>query len=209
MYLSGRTRPDIAFVVMQLSRFAECPTKEHTAALKHLWRYLSGTKDKGIVFRRSEEGLQMTMFVDADHSNDFSNGKSITGFVGMMSQGPYVYKSKYQSSVAQSTCEAEYMALASASNEAKWTRMLLKELGIETGPFVVRCDNQSTIKVGQKPILNQRTKHITTKYHVVREYIKKKVINVQYVKSADNVADILTKALAGPAFRGHRQKLVC
>ena len=208
MYLSGRTRPDIAFPVMQLSRFSEHPTEAHVAVLQQVWRYLACTADKGLVFRRSKEGLQPVFMVDADYGNDFDTGKSVTGFVGLIAGAPFVYKSKLQGVVAQSTCEAEYMALCAASNEASWSRMYLDELGFLTKTVTVHADNQSAIAMGKKPVLNQRTKHILTKYHVVRDYIRKKVVKPVYVKSENNTADIMTKALAKVAFCKHREMLV-
>ena len=208
MYLSSRTRPDIAFAVMQLSRFAECPQKEHIDVLRRVWQFLACTKEKGLVFTKDPNGLQPVFYCDADWANDRDDGRSVTGYVGFLAGAPFVVKSKMQSVVSLSTCEAEYIAMCAAGNEACWTRMFLSELGIPTKTILMHADNQSAIALGKKPVLNQRTKHILTKYHKVRDDIKDGTFEPEYIKTDINVADIFTNALGPNPFGRHQSALV-
>lgn len=207
MYLT-RVRPDIAYPVMQLSRFCECPIEQHVTVLRHVWRYLAGTKSKGIVFKRDKIGMQPVYYVDSDWNNNQDNGRSVTGFVGRVCGAPFIVRSKMQTVAAQSTCEAEYMSLAAAGNDVIWVTQFVGELGYPVKIVNVFIDNQSAKSMGEKPALNQRNKHIRIRFHVVRDYIKNKEMRLEYVESKDNVADLLTKALGRVAFSKHRDFLV-
>lgn len=107
-----------------------------------------------------------------------------------------------------STCEAEYRALADAATEAAWLRGLFEELGMPIlKPITVHCDNQSSIKLAKNPVQNARTKHIERQVHFVRHHIKENRISVNFVKSQEQVADILTKPLAPQKFKDMRDML--
>lgn len=117
------------------------------------------------------------------------------------------WPSKLQSIVAQSTCEAEYIALAAATNEAVWLREFIQELGFEIEPPLVKVDNQSAIALGSQLATNSTTKHKAIKFHVVRDRVRVGDIRLQYIASADNAADIMTKALGRAAFEKHAEEV--
>jgi hypothetical protein len=135
--------------------------------------------------------------------------RSITGYVNFMSGGPVTWQSKNQTSVALSTMEAEYMALAAETQEAIWLRMVLEELGVQmAGPVVIREDNKACQMFADHAGNFSRTKHIDVRYHFVRERVERGDIRVDYVSTDEQVADIFTKALPREPFKKHRARLV-
>jgi len=109
--------------------------------------------------------------------------------------------------------EAEYVALEIAVKEAIWLDMIFNELAQKTSwnvprnPYVIRCDNKSTIDFTRNKIERSRTKHIDIAYHITRETYEKGLIELRYISSGDNVADILTKPLSHVVLNKHIEKL--
>ena len=130
-YAAVMTRPDISYHHSYLSRFSNNPGEEHMKQLKNLLRYLKATAARGLTFRRSTETLQLTCYADSDYGSTVYDRRSICGFavfLGTYLGAAFSWASKNQETVAQSTCEAEYMALALACREAVFLKQLLLEL---------------------------------------------------------------------------------
>ena len=103
--------------------------------------------------------------------------------------------------VAQSTVEAEYMALSVATQEAIWLRHLQDELGVtDAGPTLIYEDNQGAISMAKNPVFHKRTKHVQIRYHFVREAVEQGTIILEYCRTDDMLADRFTKALARDQF---------
>ena len=100
-----------------------------------------------------------------------------------------------QASAAQSPTDAEYVAAAEASKELIWVKSLLCELEHKQNTVNLYGDNRSALAIGSNPEFHARTKHINTRYHLVKEYIKNKETHFKYISSGENIADILTKPL--------------
>lgn len=196
LYLSGATRPDIAFAVNDLSRFNDKHSEPHWKALKRILRYLKGTIDSKIKYKRSEEN-DMTAYSDADWGADVDKRRSCTGYVVKMSNGAVSWCSQRQSIVALSTTEAEYIALSSAVREVIWLQQLAKECDDgKQGIVVTYCDNQSAINLGESEAYRPRTKHIDIRFHHLREKVEKRIIQLEYVATNEMVADSLTKPVS-------------
>ena len=197
MYAALGSRPDLAFTIQHLSQFTTNHGTEHWTAVKHALRYLSGTRDAGVVFRKTDK-LELEIFVDSDFANR-QDALSIGGYVTMLGGGCVAWSSKKQRTVALSTTEAEYIALTEGAKEMVWLRRLLKELGSEqTGPTSVRSDNLGSITLSHDATYHARTKHINVAYHFIRERIASNEATVTYVQSEENLADVMTKALDAP-----------
>ena len=121
--------------------------------------------------------------------------RSITGYNFQLSEnGPLIsWKSRKQQTVALSTCEAEYISLANAVQEAKFLKQLCQDMNIVIKDVVINVDNQGAINLAKNPVNHQRSKHIDIKYHFIRSEIQNGNVNLQYVPTDDNVADIFTK----------------
>ena len=207
-YAAMMTRPDIAYHHAYLSRFSSNPATEHMAAAKHLLCYLKGTASQGITYHRSTEQLQLSVYADSDYADsDYASTVydrcSISASAAFMNSisGAIDWSSKKQPVVAQSSCEAEYYALALALNDAMFLKLQLpKEFGEPAGdaPVTIYQDNQGTIALANNPVHHARAKHIDVRAHRVRELISHGDIQLIYVPTDYMVADALTKSLPRP-----------
>ena len=194
LYLSTKTRPDIAYAVSNVAKFTAKPTAEHWTAVKRIMRYLKGTITCGLLYKNSTE---LVGYSDADWAGDLNDRKSTSGYVFKMSGAAITWMSKKQTCVALSTAEAEYMALSMATQEAIWLKRLLTDLNEkEDGPLTIYEDNQSTICMAENPKFHGRAKHIDIKHHYVRNQVNEKKIELKYCPSEYMIADMLTKGLS-------------
>jgi reverse transcriptase-like protein len=212
MYLMICTRPDLAFTLSRLSKFCSRPGIKHAAALKRVFRYLAGTKYLGISFNRPDPLPNPLLYgySDSDFAADINNRRSTSGFVFLLNGGPISWKSKQQSLVTTSTHDAEYVGLANASYEVIWLRKLilaiLPDYTEHTMPANnLYCDNQGAIATASQPIhaISSRSKHIDVRFHVIRDAAANGLIRLEYVRTGDMTADILTKALPRETFQRH------
>lgn len=195
LYVAIATRPDISQAIGVVSKFNSNPTEAHLTAVKRIVRYLKGSLDVTLTYKKSESG-QLVGYSDADYAGDLDDRHSTTGNVFLMSGGSVSWFSKKQPIVTLSTAEAEYVALSAATQEAAWIRRLLSDLRVtQDHPTVLMEDNQGTICIANNPVSHSRTKHIDVRYHYVREALVKGEIDVQYCPTQEMVADILTKPL--------------
>jgi hypothetical protein len=202
------SRPDIAFAVGYVSRFMEKPTTEHLSAVKHLLRYIAGTKTYGCVFTKSSERLNLVGFSDADMAGDLDDRKSTTGCLFLIGGSLVTWQSAKQKVIALSSCEAEYIAATMAACQAVWLRRLLGELLNQNEEAVkLFIDNQSAIQLCKNPVFHERTKHIDTRFHFIRECVEDGKIAVEHIGTSDQLADILTKALGRTRFQDLRARI--
>jgi hypothetical protein len=199
MYAMTSTRPDLAYVVGVLSRHVSAYDESHWRAVKRVFRYLCGTKERGIVFNGTSSPL-LDGFCDASYADNRESRRSTGGWYFRFFGGPLTWKSFVQRCVALSTCEAEYIALASATKEAVWLQRLLRELGTDQESVTIFEDNQGAIALASNAVVNQRSKHIDVRYHFVRDCVLAGVVQLEYLPTAEMVADLLTKALAKQQF---------
>ncbi|KAK6122039.1 hypothetical protein DH2020_044210 [Rehmannia glutinosa] len=195
------TRPDIAYAVHKLSQFLHAPTENHWVACKKVLRYLKGSKSLGIQFTTSPR-MNLEAFVDADWASSCDDRKSIGGYCVFLGPNLITWCSKKQQVVARSSTEAEYRSMAVAITDLIWIQALFAELGISIeAPTVLWCDNSSAISLASNPVFHQRTKHIEIDIHFIRDKVQDKVVDVRYVPSEAQLADILTKPLSLSRFQ--------
>ena len=201
LYLSSCTRPDIASAVRQLSRFLSNPGRPHWTAAKRVVSYLVGTSSYTITYRRSGHS-SLSCYSDADWASTPDDRKSVSGFVTFVCGGPLSWASKSQTTVAVSSTESEYTALSEATREISWLRQLLPDLGLpHDSPTTLWEDNKQTIGLVLNPEHHARNKHMDVKVHFVRHRASEGQIRVEYVPSAENTADVMTKPLGQVLFR--------
>lgn len=198
VYLTGVSRPDVAYAVNILSRALCKPTVAHFKLGKDIIRYLKGTKDKMIVYKG--EVTNVNIFTDADYGGDWESRRSTSGLIGFIGEGPIIWRSRLQRIVTLSTTEAELIAGCEGTMDARWLLKLFKELGIAKIKPTVYIDNQSTLAVIKNPTFHSRTKHIDIKLKSMRELNNKGIMEFDYVKSESQLADGFTKALTGAKF---------
>ena len=199
IYLTTCTRPDLSFVVSRLSHYLAEPTEEQWVTVKHVLRYLKGTADKGLTFRRSTEHLGIKAYSDADWAADTIDRRSTTGYCVSLSENSALvsWKAKKQPTVALSTCEAEYMALASTVQECLYLEQLLENMdGYQYTQTVIHEDNQGTIALARNPVNRKRCKHIDIRYHFIRSTVNEGKVNLMYCATDEMVADVMTKPVS-------------
>lgn len=197
-FLGSTCRPDILFPTQSVSRCSKKPTKQIVTAAKRILRYLKGTASLGLVYRKNETGsIKAYGFCDSDFASDPRDRKSIYGHVFMHAGAAITWRVKKQDTVANSTAEAEYIAVSNAAKEAKWVRSFFKEIGRDYGSEPVRifCDNQAAVSMTKNAMYHSRTKHIDIAVHHIRDLVSKNEIIVEHVAGVENPADIFTKPL--------------
>jgi hypothetical protein len=196
-YATDCTRPDIAYAVGVLARFTSKPNFEHWNVMTRLMRYLKRTANYGLLYQKYPAVIER--YSDADWNTLSGDSLSTTGYVFTLGGGAICWKSKKQQIIAKSTMEAELIALASASEEAGWLRDLLSEIPMwekPMPPVLIHCDSTATIGRVRNKYYNGKSRSIRRKHSTVRSYINNGTINVDYIRTGDNIADPLTKALA-------------
>ena len=142
--------------------------------------------------------LTVSAYADADWGNDKTDRKSITGWIAMINGDPVSWASKKQKVVAQSTCEAELYAEAAAINETKWLSWLAPRTWTDAQPMspLIYGDNQSAQELSKNDVKSERTKHIDIKYHFIHDEVSSGRVQLQWIPTTEQLADILTKPLA-------------
>jgi hypothetical protein len=208
MYLMTATRPDLAFPIGNCARFMSNSSAEHFKAVQRIWQYIRTTKNRGLKYQAKEE-LNLVGYVDSDWGGDYTTRKSTTGYLFLLGQTPISWSSKLQKTVAISSCEAEYMALRYAVQEMLWLQDIFRQLPILgiTNAKALYCDNTFVIDLSKNPEHYARTKHIDIQYHFVRNFIERKIIDLKYVCTKEQLADALTKAIDINSFRSFVEKI--
>ena len=203
------TRPDLAFVVGVVSRYMEAPGKEHWAAVKHILRYLKGTMGYGCKYERGAELKPILVgYSDSDYAGDPEDRKSTTGIGYFLGSSLVTWASQKQRIVALSSCEAEYVAAAAAACQGIWLNRLIADmLGTKEMTVKLLMDNMSAIALSKNPVHHDRSKHIDTRYHFLRECIEEGKVEVDHVGTAEQLADLFTKSLGRVKFMELRSAL--
>jgi len=190
------TRPDIAFSVNKVCQFLHAPTTLHWAAVKRILRYIKQCTNLGLHIHRSDSTL-VSAFSDADWAGSVDDRKSTGGFAVFLGSNLVSWSARKQPTVSRSSTESEYKALANATAELIWVQILLTEIGIKS-PRAAKlwCDNLGAKYLSANPIFHARTKHIEVDYHFVRDQVSKKLLDIEYVPTGDQVADGFTKPLS-------------
>jgi hypothetical protein len=195
-YLALQTRPDICYAVGKLARFSANPSPIHWNAVKHVFRYLQGTKHYKLVYKPDGSEEMFTTYSDADLSGCKDSGHSTGGYIVKMGTGVISWSSKLQTIIAQSTTEAEYIAAAEAGKEIMWMRNILGEFGYTlSSPSTLYIDNQSAINVAKNPEHHGRMKHLDLRTHWLRHNVEDKIFRPVHVSTGEMLADCMTKAL--------------
>ncbi|KAL6346241.1 hypothetical protein AAG906_033037 [Vitis piasezkii] len=181
MYLANCTRPYIAFSINLLARYNSTPTRRHWNGIKHIMCYLRGTTDMGLFYSR-ESKQQLLGYADTGYLSDPHKGRSQTEYVFNYNGTAISWRSVKQTMVATSSNHSEILAIHEASRECIYN---------------VPCIAQIT----RGYIKGDRTKHISPKFFYTHELQKSGEIDVQQIRSSDNLAYLFTKSLPTSTFK--------
>lgn len=235
-YLANTSRPDIAHAVNLVAQFAQNPGAVHWRAVKAILRYLCGTAHYALLFdggaaaaaaavssasassaSAAAAPLSLSVYADASWASCKDSRRSTTGWLIRLGNSWVDWNCHKQETVALSSCEAEYMALASATTGVLWTLKLLREFGcvlrgsgagVQMPVPMLHCDNKSAIAMARNDALHTRSKHIDIRHHFIRDEIVRGTISLEWVPSESQLADILTKTLLPRLFMKFQAALV-
>jgi hypothetical protein len=216
-YLAHTLQPDILYAITQVSQFINSFTQEHVIAMKHIMHYLAGTHNFAICYNQAQfdwndpSSLQPVLYCNADWGGNLPNHKSISGLITFFCGGPIYWSSKFQSSMALSSTEAELTALSEATRQAIYTHHFLPVLHIPTAELLtIYNDNQGTLDILDltAPPYHGQMKHFSIKVTHMHDNAKKGTIQFKHCPTGKMPTDALTKALRKTKFVYHRQRLV-
>ena len=185
--------PDISFAVARLAQYASNPLDQHLQLAKYVLAYLKGTAELRLRYDGSR-GDGLHGYSDSSLGDDPDDYHSTSGYVFLLANAAISWTSCKQKTVAQSTTQAEYMALTDAANQAVWYRSFLTELGYEVSdPIPLHGDNKGAVDLALNPVTGRQSKHIPIKHHAIRKYIEEEFIELIRTSTNDMLADRLTK----------------
>jgi histone deacetylase 1/2 len=185
----------------------QSPRSPHWAAIKRILRYVSLTVSHGVHLCASSSSL-LYAFSDADWAGNYDDRRSTGGHAIFYGPNLIAWSARKQATVSRSSTESEYKALANATAELIWIQSVLQEIGVNLRRSpVLWCDNLGATYLSSNHVFHARTKHIEVDFHFVRERVSKKLLQIRFISSKDQIADIFTKPLPLPAFQACRRNL--
>ena len=177
-------------------------------AIKQILRYIAGTQDYGLHYKHASGAMRFIGYCDSNLIGDVDTSKSTSGTMFFLGGCLVCWQSTKQKVVALSSCEAEYIAAASATTQALWLSRLLGELrGSKADVVELKVDSKSALALAKNPIFHGRSKHIRIKYHFIRDCLEDGSIKADHIPTTDQLADILTKSLGKTKFQEMREKI--
>nr|GEY17367.1 retrovirus-related Pol polyprotein from transposon TNT 1-94 [Tanacetum cinerariifolium] len=173
MYLTA-SRPDIMHATCYCARYQAQPTKKHLTAVKRIFRYLKDTIHMGLWYLK-DTGFELTAFSISDHAGCLDSRKS--------------------------TSEAEYVSLSACCAQVLWMRTQLTDYGFHFDKIPMYCDSKAAIAISCNPVHHSHTKHIDVRYHFIKEKVKKGIVELFFVRTEYQLADLFTKALPVESFQ--------
>jgi hypothetical protein len=199
--------PDIMQVVGMVGHYQSTPKESHLVAVTRIFKYLKGTMTYGLWYPRNQN-FQLTAYSDADWANCVDERKNTSGGAFFLGDSLVAWLSKKQGSISLSTIEAKYIVAATCCTLILWMIQTLADLKVTyTDPIPLHYDNTSAISLSKNPILHSKSKHIPIKHHFFREQVTNRIVQVNYIPSTEQIADIFTKPLTTTPFGYFRQKL--
>lgn len=205
MYAQVCTRPDIAYVTGMLGRYQSNPGLDHWKAAKKVLRYLQGTKNHKLVYKRSDN-LEVIGYSDSDFAKCKDDKKSTSGYIFMLSGGPISWRSHKQKLTTTSTMMAEYVAVYNATCHGMLLRNFIKGLMIVNSverPLKIYCDNSAAVSFSNHNSSSGAGLYLDTKYLFVRERVEENVLCIEHISTNNMLADPMTKGLPPRIFQQH------
>jgi hypothetical protein len=230
MFPMVKCRPDISPHAIILSQFMNSPSEIHYKALKDIIKYLVHTKEEGIHYwrttphptlpenpiptphsdnyditeRRGTDSKQLVGYVDSDWATNTKKRTSMTGMVIMYAGGAVGYKSKFQTVIAHSSTEAEFVAACDTAKMILFYRSLLQDLGMEqTDTTVLFEDNKGALMMANAQQPTKRTRHMDIKHFALLDWVEQDMLILETIPTTENVSDAMTKTLNRNLFYRH------
>ncbi|GJV61991.1 hypothetical protein Tco_1468091 [Tanacetum coccineum] len=193
MYLTA-SRPDLVFAVCMCARYQAKPTKKNLEAIKQVFRYLRGNINMGLWYPK-DTAMALTAYADADHAGCQDTRRSTSRSAQFFGDKLVSWSLKKQKSTAISTKKAEYIAMSGCCAQILWMRSQLTDYGFAFNNIPLYYDNKSDIALCCNNVQHSRSKHIDIRHHFIREQVENGVVELYFVTTNYQLADIFTKAL--------------
>nr|GEV43661.1 hypothetical protein [Tanacetum cinerariifolium] len=177
----------------------EAPKTSHLEAVKHIFRYIKGTKHLGLWCPKGTS-IETVVYADSDHARDCVDRKSTSGICTFVGCCLTSWFSKKQTTLAISTTEAEYVSIGKACQQALWMKQALIDYDVRLDDVPLMCDNEGVIDLSKNPVQHSRTKHIEIRHHFLCDNVQKGHISIEKVPFVNNIANIHTKPLKHESF---------
>nr|GFA92503.1 copia protein [Tanacetum cinerariifolium] len=196
---STHPRPDIVHATCLCARYQAKPTEKHLKEVKRIFCYLRGIINTGLWYTK-DSGFELTRFSYADYAGCKDSFKSTSGGAQFLGEKLVSWSSKKQDCTPLSTAKVEYVSLSACCAQVLWMRTQLTDYGFHFKKILIYCDSKSAIAISCNPVQHSRTKHIAVRYHFIKEHMEKGTIELYFVKTDYQLADIFTKALPKDRF---------
>ncbi|XP_074271055.1 secreted RxLR effector protein 161-like [Silene latifolia] len=205
MYAQVCTRPDIAYAVGVLGRYQSNPGTDHWKAAEKVFRYLQGTKDYMLMYRRTDS-LEVVGYSNSDFAGCIDSRKSTSGYVFMLADGVVSWRSTKQTLTATFTMEAEFVSYFEATSHGVWLKGFISGLRVVDSisrPIRMYCDNSVAVFMAKNNRSGSRSKHIDIKYLAIKERVQEKKMIIEHISTELMIVDPLTKGMPPKGFKGH------
>nr|GFB11102.1 copia protein [Tanacetum cinerariifolium] len=200
MYLTA-SRPDIMHATCYCARYQAKPTKKHLTVVKQIFWYLKDTIHMRLWYPK-DTGFKLTAFSDLDHAGCLDSCKSTSGGIQFLGGDKLVsWSSKKQDCTLMSSTESEYVSLSACCAQVLWMRTQLTDYGFHFDKIPMYCDSKAAIAISCNPVQHSDTKHIDIRYHFIKEKVEKGIIELFFVETEYQLADLFTKALPEERFK--------
>ncbi|GJR02042.1 retrovirus-related pol polyprotein from transposon TNT 1-94 [Tanacetum coccineum] len=198
MYLTS-SKHDLVQALCHYAHYQARPTEKHLKEVKRIFRYLKNTINMGLCYLK-DSGFELTAFSDAGHAGCLDTRKSTSKGIQFLDDKLVSWMSKKQDCTAMSIAEAEYVALSASCAQVLWMRTQLKDYGFDYNRIPLYCDSQLAIAISCNPVQHSHTKHINVCYHFIKEQIEHGIVELYFVRTEYQLADMFTKALSQERF---------
>nr|GEV48004.1 retrovirus-related Pol polyprotein from transposon TNT 1-94 [Tanacetum cinerariifolium] len=176
-------------------------TEKHLTAVKRIFRYLKDTIHMGLWYPKDTD-FELTAFLDSDHAGCLDTRKSTSGGIQFLGGEKLVsWSSKKQDCTSMSFAEAEYVSLSACCAQVLWMRTQLTDYGFYFDKIPLYCNSKAAIAISCNPVQHSCTKHIDVRYHFIKEKVEKGIVELFFVRTEYQLADLYTKALPVERFK--------
>ncbi|GJV16798.1 hypothetical protein Tco_1362121 [Tanacetum coccineum] len=198
MYLIA-SHPDLVFFVCMCARYQAKPIEKHLTTVKWVFRYLKGTINMGMWYSK-DTSFNLIAFADVDHACCQDSRRSTSGSAQFLGEKLVSWSSKKQKCFAISKTEAEYISLSGWCAQILWMRSQSTNYGCHFNKIPLYSDSKSAIALSCNTLQHSRAKHITVPYHFIKEQVENEVVELYFVKTDYQLADIFTIELVRERF---------
>nr|GEX63625.1 retrovirus-related Pol polyprotein from transposon TNT 1-94 [Tanacetum cinerariifolium] len=192
---------DLSGTPIDQMKYRTKPTKKHLTVVKRIFRYLKDTIHMGLWYPK-DTGFDLTAFLDSDHAGCLDSRKSTSGGIQFLDGDKlFSWSSNNQDYTSMSSTEAKYVSLSACCAQVLWMRTQLIDYGFHFDKIPMYCDSKAAIAISCNPVQHSRTKHIDVRYHFIKEKVEKGIVELFFVGTKYQLADLFTKSLPTEWFK--------